>query len=124
MNYLPRAAPPFISWPSFSRVLRTTKTLLVSVKKNIPFLVCHVICYFLCIAIFILKRKTLLRKIIHIGTLAFGAPTRGLGSSFCLRTAGQGLAQKELIFADTGTTRARVLRSMRACTSRPCVTRV
>ena len=36
--------------------------------------------------------KTLLRRRIYVGILAFRAPNQGLESSFCLWTAGQGLA--------------------------------
>ena len=45
--------------------------------------------------------KTLLRKMIHTGTSAFGAPNQGLESSFCCWTAGQGLAQKECFCSQT-----------------------
>ena len=38
--------------------------------------------------------KTLLRKVINLGILAFRAPNRGLESSFCRWVAGQGLAEK------------------------------
>ena len=40
-------------------------------------------------------KKTLLRKIIDIGILAFRAPNQRLDCSFCCRVAGRGLAEKE-----------------------------
>ena len=43
-------------------------------------------------------KQALLQKITHILISAFRAPTRGLESSFCCCTAGQGLAQKEHFF--------------------------
>ena len=43
-------------------------------------------------------KKTLLRKMIGMGTLAFRAPNQGLESSFCRWVAGQRLAWKECIF--------------------------
>ena len=57
----------------------------------------------------VVETKTLLWNIIHIGQLAFRAPHQGLESSFCCWTAGQGLAQKECFFKDTG--RSRIPRS-------------
>ena len=42
--------------------------------------------------------KTLLRRRIHVKLLVSRTPNRGLESSFCCWTAGQGLAQKECLF--------------------------
>ena len=50
--------------------------------------------------------KTLLRRRIPLGKLARKTPNQGLECSFCHRTAGQGLAQKEWSFTDTGSTSA------------------
>ena len=44
--------------------------------------------------------KTFLRRRVDIGMSSFRAPNQGLESSFCLWTAGQGLAQKECFFPD------------------------
>ena len=46
--------------------------------------------------------KAPLRRIRPLGRRAFGAPDQGLECSFCRWTAGQGLAQKEYLFTDTG----------------------
>ena len=54
-------------------------------------------------------KKTLLWKRGPLRRLAFGVPSQGLESSFCLWTAGQRLTQKEcLFFRDTSKTRANV----------------
>ena len=50
----------------------------------------------------VLELEQLRRKVIDIGISAVGAPSRGLDYSFCLWTAGQGLAEKEWFFTDTG----------------------
>ena len=42
--------------------------------------------------------KTFLRRRRHVNELASKIPNRGLESSFCCWTAGQGLARKELLF--------------------------